>query len=104
MRNWEFGIRKWEHEFQISDSEFQITAHLDSVIRLKEKCHGVDVCVTAVTQQSGPSFGLATAITLPRIVAFSAHYVSNVRHLELGIWNSFSIPNARFLIRNSEFV
>ena len=31
--------------------------------------------VTAVTQQSGPSFGLATAIMLPRIVAFSAHYV-----------------------------
>jgi hypothetical protein len=29
--------------------------------------------VTAVTQQSGPSFGLATAIVLPRIVAFSAH-------------------------------
>jgi len=31
--------------------------------------------VTAVTQQSGPSFGLATAIVLPRIVAFSAHYI-----------------------------
>ena len=30
--------------------------------------------VLAVTQQSGPSFGLATAIVLPRIVAFSAHY------------------------------
>ena len=31
--------------------------------------------VTALTQQSGPSFGLATAIVLPRIVAFSAHYI-----------------------------
>jgi len=30
--------------------------------------------VTSVTQQSGPNFGLATAIVLPRIVAFSAHY------------------------------
>lgn len=31
--------------------------------------------VLAVTQQSGPSFGLATAIVLPRIVAFSVHYI-----------------------------
>ena len=31
--------------------------------------------VTSITQQSGPSFGLATAIVLPRIVAFSAHYI-----------------------------
>jgi hypothetical protein len=31
--------------------------------------------VTAVTQQSGPSFGLASAIVLPRIVAFSAKYI-----------------------------
>jgi len=31
--------------------------------------------VTAITQQSGPSYGLATAIVLPRIVAFSAHYI-----------------------------
>jgi len=31
--------------------------------------------ITAITQQSGPSYGLATAIVLPRIVAFSAHYI-----------------------------
>ena len=31
--------------------------------------------VTSITQQSGPNFGLATAIVLPRIVAFSAHYI-----------------------------
>jgi hypothetical protein len=31
--------------------------------------------ITAVTQQSGPSYGLATAIVLPRIVSFSAHYI-----------------------------
>ena len=33
------------------------------------------LAVTAITQQSGPSFGLATAIVLPRIVSFSAHYI-----------------------------
>jgi hypothetical protein len=31
--------------------------------------------VLSVTQQSGPNFGLATAIVLPRIVAFSVHYI-----------------------------
>jgi hypothetical protein len=31
--------------------------------------------VTSITQQSGPSYGLATAIVLPRIVAFTAHYI-----------------------------
>jgi hypothetical protein len=47
--------------------QFQLQVNIFNALNIND--------VTAVTQQSGPSFGLATAIVLPRIVAFSARYI-----------------------------